>query len=136
MFPLVISCCGMGCALLMNLHPEGVLAIVLLLPLAGALFLCLLPGKNVFAHRLIALTVSFLAFLLSLLLWAHFLPKSFEPFQQIVGFAGSWNGTLWIRLEFGLDGLSLWMVLLTTFLMPIAILCSWWTQKNHSQAAR
>jgi proton-translocating NADH-quinone oxidoreductase chain M len=134
MFPLMLSCCGMGCALLMNLNPEGLLMVVLLLPLLGALFLCLLPGKSVSAHRLVALLTTLVTMLSSLLLWAHFMPSSPEPFQQMVGLSGSWNGTLWLRLEFGLDGLSLWMVLLTTFLMPLAVLCSWWTQKNHSQA--
>jgi proton-translocating NADH-quinone oxidoreductase chain M len=134
MFPLMLCCCGMGCALLMSFNQEGLLMVPLVLPLLGSLWICLLPGKSVSSHRLVALFVSLATFLLSLLLWANFLPNSPEPFQQIVGFAGSWNGTLWIRLEFGLDGLSLWMVLLTTFLMPIAVLCSWWTQKSHSQA--
>lgn len=134
MFFLILACCGMGCALLMNLNQEGLLMVVLLLPLIGTLLLCLFPGKNLSAHRLIALMTTLVTFLLSLLLWANFLPNSSEPFQQIVGLSGSWNGTLWVRLEFGLDGLSLWMVLLTTFLMPLAVLCSWWTQKNHSQA--
>ena len=134
MFPLILSFCGMGCALLLNINQEGLLFTVLLLPLGGALLLCLLPGKQVFLHRLTALLVTLATFLLSLLLWANFLPQSPEPFQQVVGLASHWNGTLWVRLEFGLDGLSLWMVLLTTFLMPLAVLCSWWTQKNHSQA--
>lgn len=130
----MLSFCGIGCAILLNLNPEGLLGGVLLLPLLGALLLCLFPSANVSAHRLMALIFSLLTFLYSLLLWANFLPQSPEPFQQIIGFAGSWNGTVWVRLEFGLDGLNLWMVLLTTFLMPLAILCSWWTQKQQSQA--
>lgn len=133
MFPLVLSAWGMGSALLLNMSQEGLLLWVLLLPLAGAFFLCLLPGKNVAAHRSAALFFSYATFLCSLLLWAAFLPNSPEPFQQIVGVSGGWNGTVWVRLFFGLDGLSLWMVLLTTFLMPLAILCSWTSQKNHSQ---
>ena len=134
MFPLVLSAWGMGCALLLNLPKEGLLFWILLLPVAGAFFLSLLPEKNTKGHRIVALFFSFLTFLGSLLLWASFMPNSPEPFQEIVGFSGSWNGTVWIRLLFGLDGLSLWMVLLTTFLMPLAILCSWISQKNHSQA--
>lgn len=134
MFPLVLSTWGMGCALLLNMHQEGLLFWVLLLPVTGAFMICLLPGKNVAAHRTVALFFSYATFLCSLLLWASFLPNSPEPFQQIVGFSGGWNGTVWVRLLFGLDGLSLWMVLLTTFLMPLAILCSWTSQKNHSQA--
>ena len=37
----------------------------------------------------------------------------------------SWKGYFSLNLEFGLDGRSLWMVLLTTALFPICILCSW-----------
>jgi proton-translocating NADH-quinone oxidoreductase chain M len=124
----------MGCAFLMNLSQEGVLMKVLILPLLGAFMLCILPNKSVSAHRVVTLVITLVTFVYSLLLWANFMPNSPEPFQQVVGLSGSWNGTLWLRLEFGLDGLSLWMVLLTTFLMPIAVLCSWWTQTNHSQA--
>lgn len=134
MFPLMLSFCGMGCALLLNLNHEGLLMTVLLLPLAGGFLLCLLPGKNTSAHRQTALITSLITFLYSVLLWSNFMPNSPEPFQQVFGITGSWNGTMWVRLEFGIDGLSLWMVLLTTFLMPLAVLCSWWTQKNHSQA--
>ena len=136
MFALVLSSWGIGFALLINffLDTKGLLLIVLLLPLVGAIFISILNANDVSGHRLWALTFSVFTFLLSLLLWAKFLPNSPEAFQQVVGISGSWQGNIWIRLEFGLDGLSLWMVLLTSFLMPLAVLCSWFTQKNHSQA--
>ena len=96
MFPLMLSFCGMGCALLLNLNQEGLLAYVLLFPLTGAFLLCLFPGKNVFVHRWVALFFSLLTFLSSLLLWANFFANSPEPFQHIVGvgmelFVCVWN---------------------------------------------
>lgn len=135
MFPLVLCSWEVGCAGLMSLDPQGLLLWVVGLPLLGALGLCgFCATQNLKAHRLTALGVSLLTFLVSLVLWGHFVPNSAEPFQHVVGVTGSWNGIFNIRLEFGLDGLSLWMVLLTTFLMPLAVLCSWNTQTAHSQA--
>ena len=37
----------------------------------------------------------------------------------------SWIGAIGARYHLGVDGISLWLVLLTTLLMPIAILSSW-----------
>lgn len=91
MFPLMLSFCGIGCALLMNLNTEGLLGTVLFMPLFGAFLLSLFPSQKTSAHRLTALFFSLVTFLLSLLLWASFLPNSSEPFQQMIGFAGSWK---------------------------------------------
>lgn len=134
MFLFVFSLCLIGLVFLINVETPNLILYVLGCPLLGAVLIGLLADKNTYYHRIIALFFSFLTFLLSLLIWAQFLPNSPEPFQQIAGFTGSWKGTLWLRLEFGIDGLSLWIVLLTTFLIPIAILCSWLTQTKKSQA--
>lgn len=130
MFPLVLSFCGIGCALLINITSADLLMWVLICPLFGAFWILLLAEKNVYAHRFVALIFSLITFLFSLLIWAQFIPNSSEPFQQIVGLSSNWKGTLWLRLEFGVDGLNLWMILLTTFLIPVAILCSWLSQKK------
>lgn len=134
MILLICGLSGISSAFLMSLNPEGHLLTLLILPLVGALVVSLLPSQYVQAQRLTALLFTLLTFLLSLVLWAHFIPNTMEPFQQVIGITGSWKGDLKIQLEFGLDGLSLWMVLLTTFLMPLAVLCSWMTQKAHCQA--
>lgn len=134
MTPLVISACGMGTAMLVSLPNDSLLAYLLVLPLVGA-FLCrLLPATATVRIRQLALATTFLTLLVALRVWASFLPVAPEPFQQIVGFTAGWSGLIRIRLEFGLDGLSLWMVLLTTALMPLCILCSWNTQTAHSQS--
>lgn len=134
MILLILCLSGIGSAFLMNLNPDGHLLTLLVLPLMGAFVISLLPSQYVQGQRLAALFFTLLTFLLSFTLWANFIPNSTEPFQQVIGITGSWKGDLKIQLEFGLDGLSLWMVLLTAFLMPLAVLCSWMTQKAHCQA--
>lgn len=134
MWPQVFSCCVLGTALLQSIPVEGLLAYVLLLPLRGAFFLCIQPGKERKKHRFFALLFSQRTLLLSMRLWSGFVPAAVEPFQQVVGFHSNWNGFLTLQFEFGLDSQSLWMVLLTAVLMPLAILCSWNTQNAHSQS--
>nr|YP_009449869.1 NADH dehydrogenase subunit 4 [Pectinodesmus pectinatus]ANG44806.1 NADH dehydrogenase subunit 4 [Pectinodesmus pectinatus] len=134
MWPLVFSMCVLGTTLLMTIPLEGLLSTVLLLPLGAALFLCVLPGKESQLHRFYALFFSLVTLVLCMRLWSGFVPAAVEPFQQVVGFSRSWNGLLTVKLEFGLDSLSLWMVLLTAALMPLAVLCSWQTQNQHSQS--
>nr|AIK66593.1 NADH dehydrogenase subunit 4 [Rotundella rotunda] len=134
MWPLVFSLCGLGTALVFSLPTEGLLGTTLLLPLAGALLLWVSSRKAYKFHRLFALRISFLTLALSLRLWSSYEAWAAEPFKQVVGLAGGWQGLIFIRLEFGLDGLSLWMLLLTAVLMPLTILCSWKTRNAHSQA--
>jgi len=48
-----------------------------------------------------------------MMLWANFNPSAAEPFGSVVGFSAGWQGLVLVRLEFGIDSLSLWMILLT-----------------------
>lgn len=134
MWPKVLISSVALAALVQLLPLKGLLAWVLLLPLLAGFLILLLPAHAVGAHRVLALTATVATLLLSLRLWAGFEAWAVEPFQQIVGLTAEWSGLVWIRLEFGLDGLNLWMVLLTAVLMPLAVLCSWITQQAHSQA--
>ncbi|HLX44566.1 MAG TPA: NADH-quinone oxidoreductase subunit M [Bryobacteraceae bacterium] len=93
---------------------------VLLLPLIGFLALLFLPQGT---SRNAALAISLLVFVISLGLIGPYW------FATPTGYAFSTNSA-WIdyppiRYHVGLDGLSLWLVLLTTLLTPIAILVSW-----------
>lgn len=134
MWPLVIFGCCMGSAFFLSLPNSSLLGITIVLPFVGALLICLLPSNSTKSHRLLALFVTLLTLLVAIRLWGSFQPLLTVPFQQIFGISAGWQGVVWIRLEFGLDGLSLWMVLLTCALMPLAVLCSWLTQERHSQA--
>lgn len=96
------------------------LDIVLFLPLAGFLILLFMPKT---AARAGALVISLLIFAVSLGLIGPYW------FANAQGYAFStnvsWISSPPIRYHVGLDGLSLWLVLLTTLLTPIAVLVSW-----------
>jgi proton-translocating NADH-quinone oxidoreductase chain M len=138
MYPLVFCACAMGSALFLYLPQydffsfDYVLPIVLLLPLVGALCICLLPSSATHLHRSFALFFTLLTLLFALRLWASFVPTSFVPFQNVFGITAEWKGTVLFRSHFGVDALSLWMVLLTAFLMPLTVLCSWQTMQKNS----
>src|SRR5918998_5524793 len=100
------------------------LTILILLPAAGALAVAghaLAPYRRASHYRWIALAVSVLTFLLSLLLLRGDSASGAFRFEQDV----NWIGAIGARYHLGVDGVSLWLVLLTTLLVPISILSSW-----------
>ena len=97
------------------------LDIVLHLPLLGFLGLLAIPKSNPQASRVAALVISLLIFALSLGLIAGVGPGPGFAFVH----DGMWISAPPIHYHVGLDGLTLWLVLLSTFLTPIAILVSW-----------
>ena len=98
-----------------------IVSVVTFLPLAGAFLLVFLRGDSVRAARLAALAVSLLTFGLSLVLFFGFDGGSGLP---EFGERASWLGR-GIDYHVGVDGISLFLVLLTTFLTPLALLSSW-----------
>jgi NADH-quinone oxidoreductase subunit M len=98
-----------------------ILSIITFLPLLGALILIFLPRENKSLLRNLSLFFSLLTFLFSLRLYFSF--DSASPDMQFVEKA-AWLG-YGIDYHIGIDGISLFLVILTTFLMPIAILSSW-----------
>lgn len=99
-----------------------ILLATLFIPLLFAGIIMLVPAENGKAHRMLAATGTIAAFLVSLALWFGF--DSANPgFQFLLDY--SWIPSLDVGFRFGLDGMSLLLVLLTTFIMPIAVLSSW-----------
>jgi NADH-quinone oxidoreductase subunit M len=98
-----------------------ILTLVTFLPLAGAILLVFLPRENKGWLYGIALGITAATFVLSLGLHFGFDGGTAEP--QFVERA-DWLG-LGIEYHVGVDGISLYLVLLTTFLMPLALLSSW-----------
>ena len=94
----------------------GVLAWITLLPLAGAALTMLVPREEESIHRGIGLGTSILTFLISLFILGDF-ESSKAGFQLEVDKV--WVESLGIHFHLGIDGISLWLVLLTTFLMPV-----------------
>jgi NADH-quinone oxidoreductase subunit M len=98
------------------------LSLITFTPLAGALVLALTPPDQLAALRRGAFIFSLLPFGLSLLLLARFVPS--DPGFQFVEQA-AWIPQFGIGYSVGVDGISLFLVLLTTFLTPLVILSGW-----------
>jgi NADH-quinone oxidoreductase subunit M len=98
------------------------LTIITFFPLLGVPALLVLRGSDQVWIRRIALAVSLIEFVISLTLLPGFSVKAGNfQFQE----ASNWIPIASIHYHLGVDGISLFLVLLTTFLTPISILCSW-----------
>jgi len=101
--------------------PSAVLSILILLPVAGAIVVALTRRESEGIQKLLGLAVTTAVFLLSLLLVRDF--KTIPGMQFVE--SRSWLPESGIAYKLGIDGLSLWLVILTTFLTPLALLGSW-----------
>ncbi len=100
----------------------NLLELLLVLPAAGFLLTLLIPRAQDNVVRLFTLAVSLVTFALSLGLVSGY--QSGQIGQQFVhDFV--WIASPEIHWHVGIDGLSLWLIVLSTFLTPIAILISW-----------
>jgi NADH-quinone oxidoreductase subunit M len=105
------------------------LTILIIVPVVGALASVLYsfaPGRREEHYKWIALLTTVVTFVLSLLLLNGAGTPGFA-FEENV----SWIGSIGARYHLGVDGISLWLVILTTLLMPIAILSSWTAIKKR-----
>jgi NADH-quinone oxidoreductase subunit M len=96
------------------------LSAIVFLPLLFALIVCLWPKETSVRH--LAMGLSLIEFFLSLTILQRFDPSS-AALQLVEKHV--WIERFGISYFMGIDGLSLWLVLLTTFLTPIIILASW-----------
>ena len=101
------------------------LSVLIFLPLIGVLFILVMKGSEatiVNNARNVALWVSFLTFALSLILWFNF--DIGQVSNQYVE-NSNWMKDMGVWYHLGVDGISLFFILLTTFLTPLCILASW-----------
>ena len=92
------------------------------LPLAGAIGLAFIPKDKVEAIKQTALAIALADFLLSLQLWVDFdLTTADMQFEFMVPWIETWG----ISYHVGIDGISLLLYIMTTFLTAISILASW-----------
>src|ERR1043166_9681636 len=101
------------------------LTILILLPVIGAataVVYSFTPGAKESHHRWIALGFTTVAFVVSLLL-IRGSGGGINAFRFEENY--SWISSVGARYHLGVDGISLWLVLLTTLLMPISVLSSW-----------
>lgn len=97
------------------------LSLIIFLPLIGALIVAALPRALTNSARLVALGVSLVTFALSLVVLFGF--NTGQAGYQFVE-SMPWIAQYGIGYKIGVDGISLWLVLLTTFIFPIALLSS------------
>lgn len=98
------------------------LLLTLLIPLATAAILMVLPSDRPGLFKRLSLAGSLGSLAASLVLWFAF-DRSTPVFQFVCD--APWIPSLDIGFRFGVDGMSLLMVLLTTVIMPISIVSSW-----------
>ncbi len=100
----------------------NLLSSLIIVPLLTALLIALVPQRYTRVIRWLALFAVFADFVLSIILFANFRVGTADTqFVERIG----WIGQLGISYYVGVDGLSLLLVMLTTFLMIIAIGGSW-----------
>jgi NADH-quinone oxidoreductase subunit M len=102
-----------------------ILSLTIFLPLAGAFAILLLRGEESDVARnarWIALWTSLIDFAVSLVIWERFDPTRAD-FQMVENAA--WMPDFNISYHLGVDGISLFFVILSTFLTPICVLASW-----------
>jgi proton-translocating NADH-quinone oxidoreductase chain M len=98
------------------------ITLLLLIPIIGSLII--LPMSNTIESqnqmKKIALTTSLINFFISLFIWYQF-----DSSQTQYQFVSEFNQLNFCHLNFGIDGISLYFVLLTTFVTPVALLSNY-----------
>jgi NADH-quinone oxidoreductase subunit M len=100
----------------------GLLSVLIFFPALGALALLLLRGEDYVWIRRLALTISVVEFVFSLFLIPR-VPIGVAGYSLVEDYR--WISDPPIRYHLGVDGISLFLVILTAFLTPISILASW-----------
>jgi NADH-quinone oxidoreductase subunit M len=105
----------------MNAINESILTLILLVPLAGAVLVAFVPDRDKLPNW-IALVTALVTFGLTLHLPAHFVLGQ-GGFQFEI--TRPWIENPAISYHVGVDGLSLWLVVLTGLLAPVGVIASW-----------
>ena len=103
------------------------LTLITFLPIIGAILLAFFPKENEGAIKQTALAVAAADFLLSLLLWTNF---DDSTHKMLFGLNIPWIESWGINYHFGLDGISLLLYVMTTFLTMLCIIASWEVKKH------
>jgi NADH-quinone oxidoreductase subunit M len=107
-----------------------ILSSLVALPIVGVVLLLIMPDDERVVRK-VALVVSVLVFAETLLLWWRFAPGSAE-FQFVERY--DWIPAFGIHYAVGVDGISLLLLVLTGFLTPLALLCSWESVHKKTRA--
>ena len=102
---------------------DMILSLMTFSPLVGLVLLFFLPKNSHGLLRGVALATSLVTFIISLPIVTGFVPNAEFQFIQKTPWIAA--GPFEMSYHVGIDGISLWLVILTTFMMPIAILSTW-----------
>ena len=105
------------------------LTLLLLTPIIGSLFILSIQENTLNSNskmRTIAITTSLINLLISIFLWLNF-DSNTTQFQ----FVSEFDYLTFGHLNFGVDGISLYFVLLTTFITPIAIISNAYNMNSN-----
>jgi len=105
----------------MTTLPTNLLSVLIFLPVVGAIAVALTKRESETLQKVTGLAVSLAVFVLSLLMLQGFRDVSAMQLVEQKPWIPAWG----ISYHVGVDGLSLWLVILTTFLTPLALLGSW-----------
>ncbi|MDO8262509.1 MAG: NADH-quinone oxidoreductase subunit M [Gallionella sp.] len=103
------------------IHESNLLSLLIFLPILGAVIIGFAPRNDAWTRR-ITLAFTLLVFAVSLPLWFSFDTSTHE--MQFVTRV-SWIPAFNINYAVGVDGISVLLVLLTTLITPMCVLCSW-----------
>jgi NADH-quinone oxidoreductase subunit M len=106
---------------------DHLLSIVTFIPLAGAVVLLFWRGAPDNSARSTAMLATVVTFIVSLSVLGKF-ERADTGFQMVE--RATWVKSIGLQYLIGIDGVSLWMLLLTTFLFPLSVLASWTVEKN------
>jgi len=95
---------------------------LILIPLIGSFLVLFIPSQYKETIKVVVLSFSLAEFLLSLMMWMSF-DNSSSRFQFVEAY--NWIESSNIIFYLGVDGISLFFILLTTLLIPICLLASW-----------
>ncbi|HHT9112479.1 MAG TPA: complex I subunit 4 family protein, partial [Candidatus Wunengus sp. YC65] len=104
-----------------------ILSLITFLPIVGVIFILSIDSKKQELVRITSLLVSIVVFFISLPLYFNFDARAYE--MQFVEKL-PWIPSFGINYYVGIDGVSLFLILLTTFITPLSILASWHITKS------
>ena len=111
-----------------DLLSNNLLSVILWLPLVGALAVAFIPKRLEHEAKVAGLFVALATFVLSLGILQRF-DDAEAGFQLVEKCA--WLPAWGINYALGIDGISLWLTLLTTFLTPLVLLSAWNSVHKH-----
>jgi proton-translocating NADH-quinone oxidoreductase chain M len=131
-FYRILLSLALCCAYNLLVSVESILSFLIFFPLIGSLVVAWIPSENKILMKTVGLLVSGITFLFSLALWINF-NQSISKFQFVesINFWFPWDSLSSTSILLGVDGISLFFVLLTTLLIFLCLLSSWENIQLH-----